>query len=379
MRGKNVWASTLEKGDKRSESGILLEEKYGDEGQWKEHFDYLLPFFKDRRYITVKGKPIFVIYRPVNIPCIREMVEFWQAKAMENGLEGLYVIGIDAEGRYRNVLDAELYLEPRSSFALWEQNPRGITKFNYGDIWRQILDRRGDARTFFGGFVSYDDTPRRGNEGKLIEGAAPDKFCHYLKELMAKNEANGNDIVFLNAWNEWGEGMYLEPDVRHQYGFLEAVSYAKKHYQSQVSYYLKTTENKGGSQTEINNIINQKNKFEHYLNLLDVWMCLRESGVKLDAWFLEKNYKCIGLYGYGTLGRHFVKELESSEIEICYLIDRQKDRLYTKVPLYLPEDVFPEVDIIVVSATFYFDEICQRLRDKGVYNIVSLEQIIEEL
>lgn len=379
VRGKNVWASILENSSKNHDDGILLEEKYGSERQWKEHFDYLLPFFKDKRYITIDKKPVFVIYRASEIPCIKEMLELWNARAFENGLEGLYIIGVGTKGRYANVIDAELYHEPRTSFALWEQDPKGITKFKYEDIWRQILERRGDKRTFFGGFVAYDDTPRRGTEGKLIEGAVPDKFGDYLEELMAKNEANGHDIVFLNAWNEWGEGMYLEPDVQYQYGFLNAVSHAKKHYKSRILNYRKFIEEEEFIHTKIEKIISQKDKFEHYLNLLDMWMCLKEKGVKFDTWLLERKYRNIAVYGYGTLGKHFVRELENSRINVGYIVDQQKSRLHTKLPVYLPEETLPEVDMIVVAATFYFDEICQKLYNKGICNIVSLEQIIREL
>ena len=70
-------------------------------------------------------------------------------------------------------------------------------------------------RTYFSGFTGYDDTPRQGKAGVIIEGATPERFGEYLSELMAKNAENGMDIVFLNAWNEWGEGMHLEPDERY--------------------------------------------------------------------------------------------------------------------------------------------------------------------
>lgn len=379
IKGKNVWASTFEKNSCEDANGILLEEKYGDKRQWNEHFDYLLPFFKDRRYITIKGKPVFIIYRSLDIPCIREMIGLWRNRAVKNGLKGLYIIGIGDRGRNKNVLDAELYHEPRASFSMWEQNHQGITKFNYKNIWKQILERKGDAQTFFGGFVSYDDTPRRGIEGKLVEGGTPKEFSYYLEELMAKNEANGNHVVFLNAWNEWGEGMYLEPDVLYQYSFLEAVLNAKKNYHKKVLKYKKYTDDREFHGMEINNIINQRNKFEHYLNLLDVWMVLKENGLGMEEWFLKKNYKDIALYGYGTLGRHFVKELENSNIRIRYIVDHQKHRIFANFPVYLPEDDLPEADIIVVSATYYFDEIYQKLCGKGMCNVVSLEQIIGEI
>lgn len=382
VRDKNTWADTLEKSDTEDENGVLLEQKYGDEKQWDRHFEYLLPFFQDSRYIKMDGRPVFVIYRSGGIPCIGEMLALWRRRAAENGLEGLYIIGVWAKERIRQFLDAELYHEPvRARFATWRENTTGITRYDYEEIWGNILKAEGTGKTFYGGFVSYDDTPRRA-EGNVIEGACPERFGHHLMQLMKKNEEHGNDIVFLNAWNEWGEGMYLEPDERHGYGYLEAVLHAKNHYKN----WILPEQKDAGKQAdrhdkgqELENILNQKDKVEHYLNLLDTWMSLRERGIRIDAWLLERNWKKIGVYGYGTLGKHFVKELESSEVQIQYLIDRRKNHLRTGFPVYRPEDRLPRADAIVVTATFYFDEIYGKLRKQGVENIISLEQVIEEI
>lgn len=380
VRDKNVWANTFEKEGEEGENGILLEQKYGTEEQWDRHFHYLLPFFKDSRYIKIDEKPVFVIYRPSGIPCMKEMLELWNRRAAENGLGGLYVIGIWAKERTRKVLDAELYHEPaRARFALWRQNPNGITRYGYKEIWENILETEGEGRTFFGGFVSYDDTPRRGNEGCLVEGACPEEFCHYLMKLMSKNEAYGNELIFLNAWNEWGESMYLEPDVRNQYRYLEAVRYAKNHYKDLTSYKRKSIEKQADDHRNLRNILAQKDKFEHYLNLLDHWMDLREKGVRLDAWLLARGYRKIGIYGYGTMGRHFLKELENSEVSVCYIADQKKNLSHTALPVYHPDDVLPETDAVIVAATFYFDEICQKLKERGVKRVISLEQMIEEI
>lgn len=380
VRDKNVWANTLEKERRGRDDGILLEQKYGEEERWEEHFNYLLPFFKDRRYMRIDGKPVFVIYRSAGIPCIGEMLKLWRKKACENGLEGLYVIGAWAKERSKRTLDAELYHEPsRARFAIGSQNPNSVTKFDYDAVWGKILESEGEGKTFFGGFVSYDDTPRRGQEGHLIEGASPDRFCHYLMELMAKNEAHGNEMIFLNAWNEWGEGMYLEPDIRYRYGFLEAVRYAKKYYKSQVAHYGSQQGRYMTDQAEMKKLLGQKEKFGYYLNLLDEWMSLREKGVRLSGWLLEKNFREIGVYGYGMLGRHFLKELENEPVKVRYLIDQKKNSLHASLPVYLPGEKLPEADAVVVTAVFYFDEICRELERKGIRNIVSLEQIIEEI
>ena len=77
-----------------------------------------------------------------------------------------------------------------------------------------------------GGFVSFDDTPRRGERARIVRGDSPEKFEHYLRELLTISREQGKEYAFVTAWNEWGEGAYLEPDEWHGYAWLEAVQQA---------------------------------------------------------------------------------------------------------------------------------------------------------
>lgn len=70
---------------------VLIPQNYGEEKEWKEHFDYLLPFFKDDRYIKVDGKPLFVMYRPEIVGCLNQMLDYWNKLAKGSGFEnGFY-------------------------------------------------------------------------------------------------------------------------------------------------------------------------------------------------------------------------------------------------------------------------------------------------
>ena len=71
------------------ETKVLIPQLYGEKREWKEHFDYLLPFFKDSRYICDDGKPLVVIYRPEVIECLNEMLDYWNELAIQEGFEGL--------------------------------------------------------------------------------------------------------------------------------------------------------------------------------------------------------------------------------------------------------------------------------------------------
>ena len=91
LQNVNVWADTCEP-DKKTGKKILLKQRYGNYKDWKEHFEYLLPFFRDDRYIKVDGKPVFVFYKAECIPCFEDMVEAWQQLAIESGINGIYII-----------------------------------------------------------------------------------------------------------------------------------------------------------------------------------------------------------------------------------------------------------------------------------------------
>lgn len=385
IREKNVWANTFENVVDSSlgetENGILLEQKYGTQDDWKKHFEYLLPFFQDKRYIKVDGKPLFLIYQSSLIPCIKEMIEYWRKLSIDAGMPGIYIVGSNANATAEKVVDAVLYMEPsRSKESLNKQRNNSLLKIKYDEIWNRILKtEKYTKKTYVGAFVDFDDTPRRGVEGTVMTGVSPDKFMHYLTESMAQNAAMGNEFIFLNAWNEWGEGMYLEPDQKHQYQYLEAIPYAKKNYRDLIMNYKETIDDKDlYNKREFLELQEKSNKYEHYLNLLDDWMKLREREICLTE-YLENAGLCkIGIYGLGTMGKHFLHEVLGSRIKVSYIVDQQRDKLHIDIPVYLPVETLPDVDTIVVTATFYYTEISDLLFNKGIKNVISLETLIKE-
>lgn len=380
---KNIWASIYEKEEKDTSNGVLLEQNYGNEQQWKMHFDYLLPFFQDDRYIRVEGKPLFVIYKTAEIPCLTEMLECWEKLALLHGLNGIYVIG--AYGAVPGVgnVDAELqmaraYMEEKN--VLRETKTNNVSVWEYDDIWREILDKKGTDKTYYEGLVDYDDSPRRGSRGRIAIHATPEKFSHYLTELMAKSSAEGKELLFLNAWNEWGEGMYLEPDEKYGEDYLKAVLYAKEHYRDEVDKYVQndTEQPSEHMQEQLETLSKYRDKILHYLHLMDFWMTLRENGVSVGAKILSSGYGKVAIYGYGIPGRHLCSELLSSKVEVQYIIDRQRDKIHADVPVYLPEEMWPEAEVVIVAATYHYAEIYQFLKERGVKKIISLETLLHE-
>jgi len=233
--------------------------------RWKQHYDYLIKAWTDPRAIKVDGKPVFIIYRPQRIDKIDEMLAYWQALAKADGLQGLYFI-FQKQGELpsRNCLnsfDAVFQFQPQEAvnsaaydknsirhsrlFKLVQSLPeryqdmlRGLrakfvkelTFHDYDEAWRQVVEIRRDAKltTFPGAYVDWDNAARYKKRATVFRGASPEKFYKWLSMLvkgMPQRDLPEN-FIFLNAWNEWSEGAYLEPDERYGYQYLEAVKSA---------------------------------------------------------------------------------------------------------------------------------------------------------
>lgn len=232
VKDVNIWNDRFENKDGNG-TGLLLEQQYGDEEEWRQHFKYLLPFFRDNRYIKIDGKPVFVIHRPGEITVLDKMTTCWNNWARKEGMNGIYFIG--AYDANKEFVDAVFYPAPTlatASLLTGEVANSQPSVLDYKEVWDYLIKRayRG-TDCMVGAFTGYDDTPRRGERGMVIDNASPEIFKECLTKLMAINASHNQPFTFINAWNEWGEGMHLEPDERNGCAYLEAVYYAKNHYQ----------------------------------------------------------------------------------------------------------------------------------------------------
>lgn len=120
-------------------------------------------------------------------------------------------------------------------------------------------------------------------------------------------------------------------------------------------------------------------KFRGYYNLLNQWLFLKQSGKSLEEYFEKNNYKKIAIYGMGEMGNRLYEELKNSNINIKYAIDKEAECVYSELKVVDLEEELEEVDVIVVAATFAFEEIEEKLRDQVDCMIVSLEDVVFEL
>jgi lactate dehydrogenase-like 2-hydroxyacid dehydrogenase len=113
-----------------------------------------------------------------------------------------------------------------------------------------------------------------------------------------------------------------------------------------------------------------------FYNLLIAWLELKQEGRELSEYFEFNNIKTIAVYGMKELGERLVRELKGSGIEIKYIIDKNIDNIDTSLPKYKPDDTLEEVDAVVVTAVYYYQDIEETLSKKMDCQIISLEDVV---
>lgn len=374
--GANVWSLKNENMSDTDSSGILLKQRYGDTEDWKIHFDYLMNFFKDDRYIKVDNKPVICIYKVKDIFCFENMMEYWRKLAVDQGFDGIYVIGKDAKDSQMVCIDERFISEPGDAISRCTSYKKGnVNCYDYDEIWQKILQSDFKKATI-GGFVGYDDTPRRGEKGIVIIGKNVKKFKAYLHQLIKKNQSNDREFCILNAWNEWGEGMYLEPDTFDGYQYLSAVKDCLIEKEDLQDDGDSGCIEKGVSSTDVSKFVHLFEREKEKGLLLDAWLRIKEQGQSIFDIYDRLQNKSVAVYGYGILGRHLINELQRADIDLKFIID-QKAQCFENINIYKPDDNWPYVDLIIVTPTYDYGRIYKMIRD---YNkeieVVSLGHIL---
>ncbi len=380
----NSWTEIFESTERQEGTGVLLNQAYGARASWEAHFRYLLPFFKDSRYLKVDGRPVFVIYDPADIEHLEEMISCWNELIEKEGMPSVFFIG---NGGDYNVLDKAMLHEPMNTWLDFYdrkfQNQYGFQFYlDYDEVWEKILHRSCvDNNVYLGGFVGFDDTPRRGYKGKIMYGATPEKFQRYMTRLLIKAGNMGNEFIFINAWNEWGEGMYLEPDKRWGYQYLEAVKKAKdfvENYGDIVGEACLDHSLQSGNDEEIKSLSLKSERYRGYWKTSRRWIAIHLREETICKQFLNNKYRKIAIYGLGVMGELLVQEMDKFHIEIAYGIDQDehKGRKFD-FPIYRLQDTLPEADIVVITVNYAVDKIKQQLSEKMVCSMISLNDLLE--
>ena len=303
------------------------------------------------------------------------MKKVWNDIAIKNGFDGIYFIATNVFNN--EIYDDSVIQQPAYIISKYYTESTYCDRYpinksiDYDEFCNSLIndDIILNDNVYLGGIVGFDDTPRRGNNGTSLINSSPEIFERDLKKMMKISEQNGKDILFLNAWNEWGEGMYLEPDEKYGYGYLEAVKNALETYKDT------DIENK----PDTTNVKNQKTieRYKSYWTIMDEWLSIKEENKNLALYFQKNNMQNIAIYGMGMLAKHFIKELENTQINIAFGIDRFMGKRSGNIPVYQIGDELPKVDTIIVTATYDFDNIYNKLYDKGIDKIISLDEVVD--
>lgn len=222
---------------------VLMKQEYPGPDDDQKHFEALLPAFKDRRYLCIGGKPVFVVWQPFCLPDPKATVERWREMAIQAGFAGLHMVGIYRQGSEdpEDVgFDASIYnnnppLRGRATL----RNPlklvynRCLEKFGIPTIhrYKKAIDYfipNALPKTRYPQVINaWDNAPRSGANGLVFHGSTPALFRVALRKAfdLVRDPARNKDerLVFLKSWNEWAEGNHLEPDLRNGHDYLDAI------------------------------------------------------------------------------------------------------------------------------------------------------------
>ncbi len=260
------WHKKFWKYDGTSENHILAEQKYNGKEDYIDFFYEVLPFFKDKRYITIDDKPAFMIYKPKDFNNVTEFIKTWNILAKENGLNGIYFIGYSLANSIPTDDGTKKTLKERINNAFRKpsvENDKQIIIGNgfdavclnrqkismqdisivkkiikrfcrtimhrpyilqYNDVVKTLYGREEYENDIYPVVIpNWDHTPRSQYGGYLWQNSTPNIYGEYLKKLLSivRTKNAEHQIIFLKSWNEWGEGNYIEPDLRWGRQYLE--------------------------------------------------------------------------------------------------------------------------------------------------------------
>jgi hypothetical protein len=237
------WQAKLWNSEGVKVNRTLQEQLYLGKIDQEEHFYALLSSFKDARYIRIDEKPIFVIYKPFDIPDIKEFISLWRSLAIDNGLQGLHFVAQTTDIiNYDELL--KLGFDSVNVVRLYDFFKYGIsfyqrvinyinnkifnkpTVFQYREVSKYFSGEEDSLANVFPSIIpNWDHTPRSGRGGLVYSKSTPDLFRIHLKHLFQRlrKKSRENNVVFIKSWNEWAEGNYMEPDLKYGRRYLEVL------------------------------------------------------------------------------------------------------------------------------------------------------------
>ena len=235
------------------ENEVLVEQRYGNINEWDEHFKYLSHFFNHKNYIKINNKPVFLIYRAPHIKPFPQMIEWWNTRAVEQGWNGIYIIQClgNFETEIFNGVAGVCEFQPNfsghnQSLSVLKHWKGVSTIFDKEALYNEMTMAKGSQKTLIdwsknvpsrditlgekvrkanisyynGFFPGWDNTPRRSkSEANVFSSTSREIYKIYLMKqlyntLLEDNGDESENFLFMNSWNEWGEGCVMEPSAQ---------------------------------------------------------------------------------------------------------------------------------------------------------------------
>lgn len=228
---------------------VLMAQKYCEDDD-RRHIRWLIGAFRDKRYIRVNGKPIFLVYRASLMPDPSRTASIWREEAAKSGIGEIFLCKVESypeEGGDPSGMgfDAAVQFPPnwRTQRVSWVDNVLSFGKHTLSKLMpgNVLLDHRvadyqayaeRDKRLpkpgykrFPGVMPGWDNSPRRQSRAAIFKGSSPEIYGAWLEEAIRRSmeDLSGDErMVFINAWNEWGEGNHIEPCQKWGRAYLEA-------------------------------------------------------------------------------------------------------------------------------------------------------------
>jgi lipopolysaccharide biosynthesis protein/antitoxin component HigA of HigAB toxin-antitoxin module len=223
-----------------NDDDVLLKQDYSA-ADARAFIRYMLPFFKDERYIRIENRPVLFVYRPSSMPDPAQYLNIWEAECAAAGIDKPYVVAVLTRGAtdprtFGMDAGAERVLHDWTAGAVADIKgsliPYGQPLEGSVLPYAQVADfymsqSRPQEFTWFRSVApNFDNTARYAHKAILLHEANPYDFSRWLRSCVDYSRRYlpaAQRFVVVNAWNEWAEGAHLEPDSRHGYAYLNAI------------------------------------------------------------------------------------------------------------------------------------------------------------
>ena len=278
---------------------VIIKQEYSFQDDL-EHIQYLCKnVFNDKRYITIDEKPVFIVYRTELFPDIKRTVQIWREEVKKYGFKDIYLVRV--EHFVKNLdpkdigFDSAMEFAPDGDCVEGHHYIENHVVIDYTTVVSNMLLKMKPYKYFHCIFPTWDNTPRRKQIGGTIYvNTDLDVFTffleHQLVSTLKKFDNHDERLVFINAWNEWGEGCHIEPDKKVGYQYLnicKQVLYNSLTLSPVISNYLNHVKEKYNNLEErYSNLLKENNKLKK--------ICC-DNDTKIKQLYFSKDYK-LGQY-----------------------------------------------------------------------------------